>query len=54
MKRLAIVLTLALFGGPALAALCGIPPLPPIGCKLGPCVCDQNGQNCQWTFICGR
>ncbi len=31
---------------------CGIPPIPPIGCKVGPCVCDQNGQNCQWTFIC--
>lgn len=31
---------------------CGLPPLPPLGCKVGACVCDQNGQNCQWTFIC--
>lgn len=32
---------------------CGIPPIPPIGCKVGACVCDQYGQNCQWQFICG-
>ena len=32
---------------------CGIPPIPPIGCKVGPCVCDQYGRNCKWTFICG-
>ena len=31
---------------------CGLPPLPPIGCQVGACVCDQNGNNCQWTFIC--
>ena len=31
---------------------CGIAPIPPIGCRVGACVCDQNGQNCQWTFIC--
>lgn len=31
---------------------CGIAPIPPIGCKVGPCVCDQSGNNCQWTFIC--
>ncbi len=31
---------------------CGIPPIPPIGCTVGPCVCDQNGNNCQWTMIC--
>ncbi len=31
---------------------CGIPPLPPLGCKVGDCVCDQSGQNCQWTFVC--
>lgn len=31
---------------------CGIPPIPPVGCKVGACVCDQNRQNCQWTFIC--
>lgn len=31
---------------------CGIPPIPPIGCRVGACVCDQYGNNCQWTFIC--
>jgi hypothetical protein len=31
---------------------CGFAPFPPFGCKVGACVCDQNGQNCQWTFIC--
>jgi hypothetical protein len=32
---------------------CGLPPLPPLGCRVGPCVCDQTGRRCQWTFICG-
>jgi hypothetical protein len=32
---------------------CGIPPIPPIGCKVGACQCDQNGNNCRWTFNCG-
>jgi hypothetical protein len=31
---------------------CGIPPIPPIGCQVGGCVCDQSGYNCQWTFNC--
>lgn len=31
---------------------CGIKPIPPIGCVVGNCVCDQNGSNCRWTFIC--
>ena len=31
---------------------CGIPPIPPIGCRVGACVCDQYGRNCQYTFIC--
>lgn len=31
---------------------CGIPPIPPLNCSIGSCVCDQNGQNCRWTFIC--
>lgn len=30
---------------------CGIPPIPPIGCRAA-CFCDQSGSNCQWTFIC--
>lgn len=42
-----------LWVGPALANMaCGLPPLPPLGCKVGPCVCDKNGQNCQYTFVC--
>jgi len=31
---------------------CGIAPIPPVGCRVGACVCDQNRQNCQWTFVC--
>lgn len=31
---------------------CGLPPLPPLGCRVGPCTCDASGNNCQWTFIC--
>lgn len=42
-------------GAPSAVAnlACGLPPLAPIGCKVGLCVCDQNGKNCQWTFVCG-
>lgn len=31
---------------------CGFRPIPPFGCKVGVCVCDSDGRNCQWTFIC--
>jgi hypothetical protein len=31
---------------------CGFKPFPPLGCQVGACVCDQNGNNCQWTFVC--
>jgi hypothetical protein len=31
---------------------CGIPPIPPIGCRVGSCACDQNGNNCHWTYVC--
>lgn len=31
---------------------CGIPPIPPIGCRVGACMCDQSGRNCRWTFVC--
>jgi hypothetical protein len=31
---------------------CGIPPIPPIGCRVGQCVCDQSGRFCQWQFVC--
>jgi len=31
---------------------CGFPPFPPFGCRVGPCMCNKNGANCQWTFIC--
>jgi hypothetical protein len=30
---------------------CGIPPIPPVGCKIGDCVCDETGR-CRWTFVC--
>lgn len=31
---------------------CGVAPIPPNTCRVGPCQCDANGLNCQWTFIC--
>jgi hypothetical protein len=33
---------------------CGIAPIPPIDCDVGNCECDENGENCHWTIICGR
>ena len=32
---------------------CGMPPIPPVGCVLGQCLCDGNGHVCHWTFVCG-
>ena len=32
--------------------MCGFAPFPPFGCRVGACVCDSTGQNCQYTFIC--
>jgi hypothetical protein len=33
---------------------CEMPPMPPpMGCKVAPCVCDKNGDNCVWQFVCG-
>jgi hypothetical protein len=51
------VLMLSLNSQTAFAGSCGIvpiKPIPPIGCKdLAPqCVCDSNGQNCYWTWVC--
>jgi hypothetical protein len=48
------VALLAMCGSAAVHAnlSCGIAPIPPIGCKVGPCVCDEHGQNCKWTFTC--
>jgi hypothetical protein len=31
---------------------CGIPPIPPIGCHVGPCVCDARGMDCHYEFVC--
>ena len=31
---------------------CGFKPFPPFGCKVGACICDRNGNNCRWTFVC--
>lgn len=31
---------------------CGIAPIPPIGCRVGQCVCNGSGSNCRWTFVC--
>ena len=31
---------------------CGFKPFPPFGCKIGRCICDRNGQNCEWEVVC--
>ncbi len=31
---------------------CGYPPYPPYGCKVGACVCDERGDNCEWQMVC--
>ncbi len=35
---------------------CGIAPIPPVGCRIGSCVCDRSPYggttNCHWTFVC--
>jgi hypothetical protein len=31
---------------------CGLKPLPPMGCQIGACVCDEDGDNCSWQTIC--
>ena len=39
-------------GGFDMSWKCGFKPFPPFGCKVGSCVCDSTGNNCEWTFIC--
>jgi hypothetical protein len=31
---------------------CGIPPIPPVGCRVGQCVCDASGNNCHYQMLC--
>lgn len=42
---------------PAPQSGCGLVPLKPlvpIGCRdlVAQCVCDENGQNCHWVWVC--
>jgi hypothetical protein len=34
----------------------GFAPVPPLGCRVGACVCDRDAYgrmtNCHWTFVC--
>jgi hypothetical protein len=32
---------------------CGLEPIPPRGCQVNTCVCDNLGSNCHWLFFCG-
>jgi ABC-type antimicrobial peptide transport system ATPase subunit len=63
MKALLLALCLSVFAVPTFAddlasvtpdanIACGIPPIPPIGCRVGPCVCDAARRNCHYEFIC--
>jgi hypothetical protein len=51
---LAVALTIAsaLTAEAQMTVACGVAPVPAAGCKVGPCVCDQNGNNCHYIFIC--
>jgi hypothetical protein len=54
---IAVVLMLSLNGWVVYAGTCGLVPLKPLiplGCKdLKPeCVCDSQGQNCHWVWVC--
>ena len=35
------------------ARSCGLEPVPPRGCQVNTCVCDNLGVNCHWLFFCG-
>ena len=46
-------LILVLFLGTADANIaCGVPPIAPVGCVVGPCVCDEDGNDCHYEMIC--
>lgn len=51
MKQILLAMTLMFTAQVATASgACGWPPRPPWGMKMV-CVCDQNGQNCQWITV---
>jgi hypothetical protein len=52
MSKLLAALIFIAVSGSAIANSCGYPPYPPYGCKVGPCVCDEKGQNCHYIMIC--
>lgn len=31
-----------------------VKPVPPVGCKdmIHECICNSQGQNCQWVWVC--
>lgn len=37
-----------------LSAVCMFKPLPPLICAkpVGTCICDENGNNCKWYWVC--
>jgi hypothetical protein len=51
---LAGILGLATVAGSAQCGIKPIKPIPPVGCKdlRAECVCDVNGQNCKWEWVC--
>ena len=50
----AMILTLIFLLGTDGCGLLPLKPLPPIGCKdmTAVCVCDRNGTDCHWEWIC--
>lgn len=54
MRRLVLIALACMSTAAGAQVQCGIPPIPPVGCRVGPCVCDANGDNCHWEMICSR
>ena len=50
MKTIVAAIALMFTAQIANAATCGYPPYPPYGMKMI-CICDQNGNNCQWIAV---
>ncbi len=46
-----IIFLVLVFSSSYVYANCGLPPLPPLGCSGGYCLCDGDG-NCTWVFNC--
>jgi len=44
------------YGGGVRCGLKPLKPIPPAGCRdlIALCVCDRDGRNCRWEWVCVR